>query len=160
MNNIDENKKIKEISAKINSAVKERDDVKANVYKLVKVEFVNALHTEGFILDDTSSVKILMKMASQRKDSIEQYTKGNRLDLVEKEKAELELIYSMLPKLPSSEDIEKYTKDVILEYKSTKDISYSLSMKDMKPIMTKVQSKYPTANGQMISKVLRTFINK
>lgn len=160
MNNIDENKKIKEISAKINSAVKERDDVKANVYKLVKVEFVNALHTEGFILDDTSSVKILMKMASQRKDSIEQYTKGNRLDLVEKEKAELELINSMLPKLPSSEDIEKYTKDVILEYKSTKDISYSLSMKDMKPIMTKVQSKYPTANGQMISKVLRTFINK
>lgn len=160
MNNIDENEKVKEISVKINSAVKEHDNIKANVYKLIKVEYVNALHTEGFILDDTSSVKILMKMASQRKDSIEQYIKGNRTDLAEREKAELEIINDMLPKLPSVEDIENYTKDVILKYKDTKDASYNLSMKDMKPIMTKVQSKYPTANGQIISKVLRTFINK
>lgn len=160
MNRIDDNAKVKEISSKITSAVKEHNEVKTNVYKLIKVEYVNALHTEGFILDDVSSVKILMKMASQRKDSIEQYTKGNRLDLVEKEKAELAVINEMLPQLPSTDEIEKYTKDVIVEYKAEKGDDYDVSMKDMKPIMTKVQLKYSTANGQIISKVLKTFINK
>lgn len=158
---IEKNEKVIEINSLITEAVKSRDSVKAEVYRSVKVEYVNALHHDSsFVLDDTSSIKILLTMVKQHEDSIEQYTVGKRPDLVEKEKGELVIIKDLIPELPSDDEIGEYTKEVILSYKSEKGDGYTLSMKDMGHIMTKVHSKYPTANGKIISEVLKTFIKK
>ena len=54
---------------------------------------------------------------------------------------------------------EKYTYDAIDAYIEQNDSDYQISMKDMKPILSMVQEKYPTANGKIVSKVLKEKIN-
>ena len=126
--------------------------------KLIKTEFVNAIHNK-IELDEANEVKILLKMASQREDSIQQYIKGGRNDLAEAEKKELDIIRSYTPKQATDEEVSEYTRRTITAYQSSKGENYILSMKDMKPIMNIVKGKYPTANGKIISKTLQLLIN-
>ena len=126
--------------------------------KLIKTEFVNAMHNK-VELNETNEVKILLKMASQREDSIQQYIKGGRNDLAELEKKELDIIKSYTPKQATDEEIAEYTSDIITAYMVSKGEDYTLSMKDMKPIMTLVKEKYPNANGKIISITLNKVIN-
>lgn len=110
-------------------------------------------------LNEANEVKILLKMASQREDSIQQYIKGGRNDLAESEKKELDIIKSYTPKQATDEEIAEYTNDIITAYMVSKGEDYTLSMKDMKPIMTLVKEKYPNANGKIISITLNKVIN-
>lgn len=149
------NDKIDEMIA---SALKNRETDLLNVLKLIKTEFVNAMHNK-VELNETNEVKILLKMASQREDSIQQYIKGGRNDLAESEKKELDIIKSYTPKQATDEEIAEYTSDIITAYMVSKGEDYTLSMKDMKPIMTLVKEKYPNANGKIISITLNKVIN-
>ena len=149
-----------EIDTYIAGAMKERSMDLLNVLKLIKAEFVKA-EKDGIKLDDITETKILLKMLSQREDSIRQYVDGGRQDLADDEKKEIEIIKTFVPEQPTDEEIENYTRAVISAYvlsKTEKD--FKLSMKDMKPIMTVVQSRYPSANGKIISKTLGSIINK
>lgn len=133
-----------------------------NVLKLIKTEFMRK-QTEpdraSKELTEEEQMKILMKMVAQRKDSIEQYMKGGRKDLADSEKKEMEVINSYLPKEASEEEIADYTRLAVTIYKTTKDDGYTLSMKDMKGIMTLVKEKYPTANGGIVSKTLKEILD-
>lgn len=149
------NNKIDEMIA---SALKNRETDLLNVLKLIKTEFVNAIHN-NVELNEVNEVKILLKMASQREDSIQQYINGGRNDLAEAEKKELEIIKSYTPKQATDEEIAKYTSGIITAYKASKEEGYVLSMKDMKPIMTAVKEKYPNANGKVVSATLNKVIN-
>lgn len=88
-------------------------------------------------------------MVQQRRDSIEQYRKAGRTDLVAIEDSEMSILLSLLPKEPSEEDIFKTIKD-FLDKKSDKP-----TMKDMKDVMAIVKSKYPTVNGGKVSEIFR-----
>ena len=149
------NNKIDEMIAQ---ALKNRETDLLNVLKLIKTEFVNAMHNK-VELNETNEVKILLKMASQREDSIQQYIKGGRNDLAELEKKELDIIKSYTPKQATDEEIAEYTSSIITAYMVSKGEDYTLSMKDMKPIMTLVKEKYPNANGKIISMTLNKVIN-
>lgn len=149
------NDKIDEMIA---SALKNRETDLLNVLKLIKTEFVNAMHNK-VVLNEANEVKILLKMASQREDSIQQYIKGGRNDLAESEKKELDIIKSYTPKQATDEEIAEYTNGIITAYMVSKGEDYTLSMKDMKPIMTLVKEKYPNANGKIISMTLNKVIN-
>ena len=149
------NNKIDEMIA---SALKNRETDLLNVLKLIKTEFVNAIHNK-VELNEANGVKILLKMASQREDSIQQYIKGGRNDLAESEKKELDIIKSYIPKQATDEEIAEYTNGIITAYMVSKGEDYTLSMKDMKPIMTLVKEKYPNANGKIISITLNKVIN-
>lgn len=146
------------IDEMIASALKNRDTDLLNVLKLIKTEFVNAIHNK-VELNEINEVKILLKMASQREDSIQQYINGGRNNLAEAEKKELEIIKSYTPKQATDEEIVEYTSGVITAYKSSKEDGYALSMKDMKPIMATVKEKYPNANGKIVSVTLNKVIN-
>lgn len=146
------------IDEMIATALKNRESDLLNVLKLIKTEFVNAIHNK-VELNEATETKILLKMASQREDSIQQYINGGRADLAEAEKKELEIIKSYTPKQASDEEIAEYTSGVITAYKATKDEGYTLSMKDMKPIMNLVKEKYPNANGKVVSAILMKVIN-
>lgn len=146
------------IDEMIASALKNRETDLLNVLKLIKTEFVNAIHSK-VELNETNEVKILLKMAAQREDSIQQYINGGRNDLAEAEKKELDIIKSYTPKQASDEEIAEYTSGVIMSYKASKEEGYTLSMKDMKPIMTFVKEKYPNANGKIVSMTLNKIIN-
>lgn len=146
------------IDEMIATALKNREIDLLNVLKLIKTEFVNAIHNK-IELNESNEVKILLKMASQREDSIQQYINGGRNDLAEAEKKELEIIKSYTPKQATDEEIAEYTNGVITAYKISKEDGYVLSMKDMKPIMTAVKEKYPNANGKIVSSTLNKMIN-
>jgi uncharacterized protein len=146
------------IDKMIASALKNRETDLLNVLKLIKTEFVNAKHN-NVELNEVNETKILLKMASQREDSIQQYINGGRKDLAEAEKKELDIIKLYTPKQATDEEISEYTSGVITSYKATKDEGYVLSMKDMKPIMSIVKEKYPNANGKVVSTTLMKVIN-
>jgi uncharacterized protein YqeY len=146
------------IDEMISSAMKEHKTKELEVYRLIKAELTKA-EKDGTKMDEVSETKILLKMASQRNDSIAEYIKGGRNDLAENEKAELCIINNFIPKQPTEEEIEEYTRATITAYKVSKEDSYKLSMKDMKPILTIVQEKYPSANGKVVSKTLQSVIN-
>lgn len=148
-----------EIDKLIANAMKERNIELLNVLKLIKSELVKA-EKDGVTLDEVSETKILLKMLSQREDSIRQYVDGGRKDLADNEQKEIGIIKQFVPEQPTDEEIEEYTRTCISTYVLTKKEGENLSMKDMKPLMNIVKEKYPSANGKIISKVLGSFIKK
>ena len=148
-----------EIDKHIADAMKERNMDLLNVLKLIKSEFVKA-EKDGIVLDEVSETKLLLKMLSQREDSIRQYVDGGRQDLGDAEEKEMKIIKEFVPEQPTDEEIEEYTRASISAYILTKEEGYRLSMKDMKPRMKIVQDKYASANGKLISKVLGSLIKK
>ena len=146
-----------EIDRLIANAMKERNIELLNVLKLIKSELVKA-EKDGVTLDEVSETKILLKMLSQREDSIRQYVDGGRKDLADNEQKEIDIIKQFVPERPTDEEIEEYTRTCISTYVLTKKEGENLSMKDMKPLMNIVKEKYPSANGKIISKVLGSLI--
>lgn len=134
-----------------------------NTLKLIKAEFLKKQtepNRKTKELSEEEQIKVLMKMAAERKDSIEQYEKAGRSDLADKEIDELVIITSFLPKEPTEAEIIQVTKETVDNYKKEKGEDYALSMKDMKEIMSIVKSKFPTANGGVISKTFKEIITK
>ena len=147
-----------DINKEIAVAMKSRDKEKLDTLKLIKAELVK-VEKSGVTLDEAKEVNTLLKMIDQRKESITQYLKGGRSDLAEWEQKEIDIITQYIPEQPTDEEIEKYTVDTISHYIEQNGDDYQVSMKDMKPILSMVQERYPTANGKIVSKVLKEKIN-
>ncbi len=147
-----------DINKEIAVAMKSRDKEKLDTLKLIKAELVR-VEKSGVTLDEAKEVNTLLKMIDQRKESITQYLKGGRSDLAEWEQKEIDIITQYIPEQPTDEEIEKYTVDTISHYIEQNGDDYQVSMKDMKPILSMVQERYPTANGKIVSKVLKEKIN-
>ena len=138
------NSKLNELIAE---SMKNQDSVKVNVLRLIKTEFVKK-EKEGKELTEAIEATILTKMVAQREDSINQFTKANRFDLVEKEQAEWSILKEFAPKEVSEEDIIAEKEKIIANMES-------VSMKDMKNILAEVQKTYPTANGKIVSQIVK-----
>jgi uncharacterized protein YqeY len=145
----------KEIQDLISQALKAGDIRKLNTLRLIKSEFLLAEKNKVEITDSVE-IKILSKMITQRQDSIEQYKKANRFDLVQKEEEEIAIIKQYAPEQPSEEFSKYYIRKCIDGYKGTNP---SLSMKDMKPIMNIVKEKYDfPIVGKLVSEVLKEYV--
>lgn len=142
---------------KLNDLIKEamlsHDHTRLEVVRSIKTAFTN-FEKEGKELTDGDEVKLLLKMFTQREDSIAQYFKAGRQDLVDKETAELNILKEFVPKQPSDDEIAAYTKDVIMRFETTNN--RSVEMRDMKSILSTVQERYPTANGKIVSTVVKS----
>ena len=139
------------LNEKLNSliadAMKNKETNKVSVLRLIKNEFVKK-EKEGKELNDIMEANILTKMIAQREDAINQFTKANRFDLVENEQAELSIIKEFAPKEASEEDIVNETNRII-------ESIGVVTMKDMKTILSEVQKTYPTANGKIVSQIVK-----
>ena len=95
-----------------------------------------------------------MSEAKKRKEAISEYEKGGREDLLEKEKAELEVLEKYLPEQLSEEEIKKIAKEIIekVEAKSIKDMG-----KVMAEMMTRVKGK---ADGSVVNKIVKELLLK
>lgn len=141
------------IEGLLQNARKANDKVGVQVLSLIKTELTNREKEAGFKgWDDNSETKVLMKMAAQRKDSIEQYTAGGRPELAKAEQAELDYLEQFIPKQPTEEEVAAYTQEVIDAMKANGE---EISMKIMKNVLTKVQEKYSMANGKIVSQVVK-----
>ena len=101
------------------NAMKAKDELRLSVLRGALSEFTNALvatkrkPTEQ--LTDDEAIAVFKRLAKQRKESVEQFTKGNRPELAEKEMKELAIIEEYLPEQASREQIEKIAKEKIKE---------------------------------------------
>lgn len=87
------------------SSMKQRDAFTTNTLRMVKSALQNEEIQLGHPLQDEETVKVLMRLAKQRKESIEQFNQGGRPELAEQEARELKLIESYLPAAPSPTEI-------------------------------------------------------
>lgn len=144
----------KRIEENIPKAMKSRDVRLLNVLKLIKSELVRS-EKNGILMNDENVVKILSKMVSQREDSIKQYNLAKREDLAKDEEYEVSIIKSFMPEEPSDDEVNEWTNKCIDAYIASKGNTYTLSMKDMKPIMSMVKEKYTVVNGKTISQIIK-----
>lgn len=137
----------------------EKIDARMKTIKLIKADLTVKNETKDYTRTREQEEDTLLAMAKQRKEDIDEYTKKNRPDLVEIEKAELDIINEFAPQLPSDEEIEEFTENALTEYQIAQGEGYTLSMRDMGKLKPIVLAKYPKADGNLIKKVLESRIN-
>jgi uncharacterized protein YqeY len=99
------------INNMIMSAMKDKQTDKANVYRLIKNEFLKYTTAKNAKpLDDAAEINILQKMVKQREESINNYKMANRQELAEAEQKEINIINELLPQTVSKEVIEEYVQ--------------------------------------------------
>ena len=145
------------LTERMKEAMKNKNASELKTLRLIKAELTKA-EKDGITLNDMSTFKILNKMVSQREESFKQYMEGKREDLALIEKEEMDIIKTFIPQQPSDEEIIGKVKEVVSEYISLQGDGFKLSMKDMKPILSKVQETYPTANGKLVADVIKSNI--
>lgn len=129
----------------------ERKTDELSVARSIKNAFVNHIK-EGKELTEADEVKILLKMKSQREDSIRQYKEGGREDLVSTEENELRILEKYIPEQLSDEQLSKIAAKAVQEFIDNKG---SVSMRDTKEILSKIQAMYPYASGKIVSDEIR-----
>lgn len=145
-----------EYGKETNEELRKEIHIKLEVYRSIKNAITVEEKKTGNEIKPEEEAKLLMKLATQRKDSIEQYKQGGRQDLVEKEEKELAIINEYLPKEPTEEEITKLVKDTIAKIEAEK--GSKVEMRNMKDIMAAVQQVYPTVNGKLVSGIVKSSI--
>jgi len=134
-------------------ALRSKDKIRLSTIRMINSLIKNAEIDKRGKLTEEEIVQLLRKYAKQRKEAIEMYEKGGRQDLVEKEKRELEIVESYLPKELSEEEIRKLVREVIEEVgaSSPKDLG-----KVMKVVMPKVKGR---ADGSLVNRIVREMLS-
>src|SRR4051794_11850201 len=130
----------KQIVADLTAAMKAQDAGRTSTLRMVKAAMMNRQIEKGSELDDDELQKLLRSLVKQRRDSIEQYEKAGRQELVDKEKAEIEVIEVYLPQAVSRDEIEQAVSAAITETGAT-------SMKDMGKVMKAAQAALAGKNA-------------
>lgn len=132
----------------IAESMKAKDTARTITLRNIKSEFVKK-EKDGKTITADVEASILLKMIQQREDAIAEFKKANRDDLVSKEQTELDIIKEFAPKVASDDEIIAETENVIAKMGGT------VTMKDMRNILSEVQKTYPTANGKIISEIVK-----
>src|SRR6266581_8053991 len=110
---------IEQIQKDITAAMKARDEQRLSTLRMVKTALKNREIEKMAPLDDKEAQQVLSTLIKQRKDSVEQFTKGGRKELADKEAAEIKLIETYLPKAAGEAEIVAGVKAVIAEMGSS-----------------------------------------
>ncbi len=129
-----------------------RDAVRLEVLRGLSTAFMNESvstgHTPQDILTDEQALAVINRTAKQRRDSIEQFTKGGRMDLVEEETAQLKVLEAYLPKLMDKAEVEVVVKAYVAKSGIT-DVSKKGML--MKEVMNELKGK---ADGMLVKQVV------
>lgn len=115
---------MEQILKDLTAAMKAKEQLKLDTLRMMKAALKNREIDAGKTLDDAEIVKVLTTLVKQRRDAAEQYTKGGRQELADKELAEIKVIESYLPAAASEAEIEQAVTATIQELgaSSPKDI--------------------------------------
>ncbi len=133
------------------SAMKARDELRLSVLRMVKAALHNREVEKMRPLEDAESVQLLQSLVKQRRESVEQFTKGGRPELAEKETQEIAIIESYLPAAPSGEELEQAIAAAIAETGAT-------SAKQMGAVVKAARARLVGKNvdGKALSDRVRT----
>lgn len=132
-------------------AMKDRDTVKASTVNFLRAQLKNVrIEKRSETLEDKDVVVVIKKQIKQRQDSIEQYEKGGRKDLADKETAEMAILKSYLPEELSEQALQQFIEQAIRE-------TGAQSMKDMGNVIKAVAVK---AQGRADNRVVSELVKK
>jgi len=136
-------------------AMKARDDFRLSVLRMVKSAIQLKEVEKIRKLDDSESIQLLQTILKQRKESIDQFTKGNRPDLAEKEKKEAAIIEEYLPAVASAEEMNSAIDKAIAETGAN-------SIKQMGAVVkaAKAALEGKTVDGKGLSDLVRERLSK
>ena len=138
------------LSTDIVSAMKAKDQTRLTALRMLKTALTNKSIEKGRALEPAEELQVVSTLVKQRRDSIEQFTKGGRQDLADKEKAEIVVLDSYLPAAASDEDIAKAVETAVAETGAT-------SAKDMGKVMKAAMAGLAgkTADGKKVSEAVK-----
>jgi len=143
---------IEQIQKDITSAMKAREEHRLSTLRMVKTALKNREIEKMAPLDEQEARQVLTTLIKQRKDSVEQFTKGGRQAMADKETAEIALIETYLPKAAGEAEMVAGVKAVIAEMGSP-------TMKDMGTVMKNVMARFAAAgmrvDGKVVSEAVR-----
>lgn len=139
-----------QIAGDMVSAMKAKDAARTSTLRLLKSAISYREIEKGAALDDEELAKLLRSQLKQRRDSVEQYQKGGRLDLAEKETAEIAIIEGYLPQAASAAEIEQAVVTAIAESGAT-------SVKEMGTVMKATMAILAgkNADGRLVSETVK-----
>jgi uncharacterized protein len=131
---------IDDVQAAIADAMRSKSAARLSALRMLKAALMNREVEKGRGLDDHESRQVVTSLVKQRRDSIEQFTKGGRQDLVDKEAAEILVLESYLPAAADPAIVERAVSEAIAE-------TGAASPKDMGRVMKAAMAKLA---GQMV----------
>ncbi len=136
-------------------AMKSRDTLKSSVLSFLRASLINAaIEKKKKSLDDPEVVVVIKKQVKQRQDSIEQFQKGNRQDLADKEIKELAILKPYLPEELAADEIKKIIEEAVVSTSAS-------SIKDMGRVMKEVSAKIAgRADSKLVSDLVRERLSK
>jgi uncharacterized protein len=138
------------IQKDITTAMRTKDSLRLNVLRMMKAAVKNKEIEKMNALDEPEVLTVFNTLVKQRKDSIEQFRKGGREELAQKEESEIAIIEEYLPAAASDEDIHEAIQDAIQETGAT-------TLKDMGKVMAAAKSRLTgkTIDGGRISQLVK-----
>jgi uncharacterized protein YqeY len=143
------------LNTDIAAAMKAREPVKLATYRMLKTALTNKSIEKGRALEPAEELQVVASLVKQRRDSIEQFTAGNRLDLAEKERAEIAVLETLLPPAASEAEIAAAVDQAVTETGAAgpKDMG-----KVMKAVMATLAGK--TADGKKVNEAVRARLSR
>ncbi len=136
----------------LKQAMKEKNLNRKNVVQMVRAAILQVEKDKAIEVTDEQIVEIIAKEAKKRKDSLADYQKGGREDLVAQIEEEIAVLEEYLPKQLSKEEVEEKVKAIIQKTNAS-------SMKDMGMVMKEAKQEIgAAADGKMISDVVKSLL--
>lgn len=134
------------------SALKGGDKIRLSTIRILRSEIRNEEIKKGDELNEDETIGVLAREARKRKEAIEEYQKAGRVDLVEKESKELEIIREYMPPELSDEELRSIIESVIEETKAS-------SKRDLGKVMSAVMSRVKgRAEGGTVNQIVREML--
>jgi uncharacterized protein YqeY len=132
------------------AAMRSKEELRLSTLRMMKAALQNKRIDKRADLDEKEELQVLSTMIKQRKDSVEQFTKGNRPELAQKEAEEIVIIEGYMPQAVSEEEIVATVRAVIAEMGSP-------TMKDMGAVMKNAKAKFEDArvDGKILSEAVK-----
>lgn len=136
------------------TALKARDKFKAEVLSMAKSAILFVEKTDNVKLEDEQVIEILAREIKQRKEAMLEFEKGNRQDLVDKSKAEIEILLNYLPQQLEENEILEIVKQAAIEVGAS-------NPKDMGKVIAKVRPQtVGRADGKLVSSIVKEYLSK
>jgi hypothetical protein len=141
---------IDDLTKAIADAMRQRDQIRLVALRMLKAALMNREVERGRPIDDAEARQVVGSLVKQRKDSIEQFTKGGRQDLADKEAAEIKILETYLPAAADPAVVERAVTEAITETGAT-------APKDMGRVMKAAMAKLAgqTVDGKAVNELVR-----
>lgn len=134
------------------TAMKEKDTIRKDAVTMVRSAILQTEKDNKITLDDQEIIEVIAKEVKKRKDSLPEYEKSNREDLISKLKTEIDILMKYLPEQMSEQEVEEIVQQAISDTGAS-------SVKDMGKVMSAVIAKVKSrADGKLINQIVKKYL--